>query len=94
VLLALGDVLSITRIMDLMGTIPSEDHQAAYFSVFGMVQGLGTFLAYGLGTGIYAALGPAVLFGLMVPVAALAAVMFRGAARASAPASSRRAASA
>ncbi len=86
VLLALGDVFSISQIMALMGVIPRDGQQAAYFAIFGMAQGIATFLAYALGGAAYQWLHPAVLFGLCVPAAILSAIFYRGArVRAGAP---------
>ncbi len=77
ILLSVGEVFSISQIMALMGTLPREGQQSGYFSLFGMVQGLGTFLAYGLGGAAYQALGPAALFTLCLPAAAASAVLYR-----------------
>lgn len=79
VLLALGEVFSIGQIMNLMGVLPREGRQGTYFAVFGMVQGLGTFLAYALGASAYQDLGPALLFALCLPAAIFSAILFRGA---------------
>lgn len=76
-LLSVGEVFSISQIMTLMGTLPREGQQGGYFALFGMVQGLGTFLAYGLGGAAYQALGPAALFTLCLPAAAASAVLYR-----------------
>ncbi len=77
ILLSVGEVFSISQIMALMGVLPREGQQGSYFSLFGMVQGLGTFLAYALGSTAYQGLGPGTLFALCLPAAALAAVLYR-----------------
>lgn len=79
ILLALGDVFSISQIMALMGVIPRDGQQAAYFAIFGMAQGMATFLAYALGGTAYQLLHPAVLFSLCVPAAVLSAIFYRAA---------------
>ncbi len=77
VLLSVGEVFSLGSIMNLMGTLPRDGQQGSYFAIFGMGQGLATFLAYSLGGIAYQTLHPAVLFSLTLPVAAMSAVFYR-----------------
>lgn len=79
ILLSVGEVFSISQIMNLMGILPKEGQQGSYFAIFGMAQGLATFLAYSLGGVIYQWLHPAVLFSLCLPAAAISAVLYRSA---------------
>lgn len=80
-LLSLGEVFSLGQIMNLMGTMPREGRQGAYFSLFGMAQGCGAFLAYGLGGAAYQDLHPALFFALCLPAGALSGLLCRWAAR-------------
>ena len=77
ILLSVGEVFSISQIMGLMGVLPQEGQQGSYFALFGMVQGLGTFVAYAVGSTAYQGLGPGVLFTLCLPAAAASAVLYR-----------------
>jgi hypothetical protein len=79
ILLSVGEVFSISQIMNLMGILPKEGQQGSYFAIFGMAQGLATFLAYSLGGVIYQWLHPAVLFSLSLPAAIISAVLYRSA---------------
>lgn len=79
ILLSVGEVFSISQIMNLMGILPKEGQQGSYFAIFGMAQGLATFLAYSLGGVIYQWLHPAVLFSLCLPAAIISAVLYRNA---------------
>jgi hypothetical protein len=81
VLLSLGEVFSLGQIMNLLGKLPREGRQASYFALFGMAQGCGAFLAYGLSGAAYQGLHPLVLFLLCVPVAGLSGLFYRWAAR-------------
>lgn len=81
VLLSVGEVFSISQIMGLMGILPRDGQQGSYFALFGMAQGLATFFAYFLGTMAYQALGPATLFSLCLPAAAVSAYLYRNARR-------------
>ncbi len=76
VLLSVGEVFSLGPIMTLMGALPRDGQQGSYFALFGMAQGLATFLAYSLGGIVYQTLHPAVLFTLTLPVAALSAFFY------------------
>ncbi len=77
ILLSVGEVFSISQIMGLMGVLPQEGQQGSYFALFGMVQGLGTFVAYAVGSTAYQGLGPGVLFTLCLLAAAASAVLYR-----------------
>lgn len=77
VLLGLGDVFAYGQIFALMGVLPRPGRQGTYFSVFVMVQGFASFLAYALGGFVYQLFKPTVLFGLCLPAAILAAIFFR-----------------
>ncbi len=81
VLLSVGEVFSIGPIMTLMGALPREGQHGSYFALFGMAQGLATFLAYSLGGIVYQTLHPAVLFALTLPLAALSGLLYRHAQR-------------
>lgn len=76
ILLSVGEVFSLGPIMTLMGALPRDGQQGSYFALFGMAQGLATFLAYSLGGIVYQTLHPAVLFTLTLPVAALSALFY------------------
>lgn len=79
ILLGIGDVFAFGQIFALMGVMPSPGQQGQYFSLFTMVQGIGTFIAYAASGAVYQALHPVWLFGLTIPVALLATLSFRNA---------------
>lgn len=84
VLLSLGEVLSLGQIMGLMSGLARPGQEGGYFSLFGMAQGLGAFLAYGFGGLAYQALHPVGLFGLCVPAALVSGLLYLAAHRAQA----------
>jgi len=87
VLLGVGDVFAYGQIFSLMGVLPRPGRQGRYFSVLAMVQGLATFIAYGLGATLYQSLHAGWTFGLTLPIAVVAAFAYRQAqARVPAPA--------
>lgn len=77
ILLNVGEVFRISQITALMGVLPREGQQGDYCALLGMVQGLGPFLAYALGSTAYQGLGPGGLFALGLPGAAASAVLYR-----------------
>lgn len=77
VFLSVGEVFSISQIMAMMGVLPQAGRQGSYFALFGMAQGLATFLAYGLGGSAYQLLHAGWLFSLCLPVAILSALCYR-----------------
>jgi MFS family permease len=76
-LLGVGDVFAYGQIFSLMGVLPRPGRQGRYFSVLAMVQGLATFVAYGLGAVLYQTLHAGWTFGLTLPVAVLATFAYR-----------------
>jgi MFS family permease len=68
VLLGVGDVFAYGQIFHLMGTLPKPGREGSYFGLLGMVQGLATFFAYGLGSEAYQFLHAGWTFGLTLPV--------------------------
>lgn len=83
VLLGIGDVFAYGQIFSMMGILPKAGRQGSYFSILGMVQGIATFLAYGLGSILYQTIHAAWMFGLCLPIALLAAYCYRNARLAS-----------
>lgn len=81
ILLSVGEVFSLSQIMAMMGVLPQSGRQGTYFALFGMAQGLATFVAYSLGSAAYQWLTPQGLFSLCIPLAILSAVSYRGAYR-------------
>ncbi|NMP24115.1 MFS transporter [Sulfobacillus harzensis] len=79
ILLGIGDVFAFGQIFALMGMLPRPGQQGQYFSMFTMVQGLATFIAYAASGAVYQVLHPVWLFGLTIPVAVLATLSFRNA---------------
>lgn len=77
VFLSVGEVFSLGPIMTLMGSLPREGQHGSYFALFGMAQGLATFLAYSLGGIVYQTLHPAVLFSLTLPLALISGLFYR-----------------
>lgn len=74
--LSLGEVFSLGQIMGLVSGLARKGQQGIYFSLFGMAQGLGAFLAYGAGGVTYQTLHAATLFELCVPAAAMSGLFY------------------
>ncbi|SMC05878.1 Na+/melibiose symporter [Sulfobacillus thermosulfidooxidans DSM 9293] len=81
ILLSVGDVFAFGQIFSLMGVLPKSGQHGLYFSLLGMVQGFGTFVAYALGGIGYEILHPFGMFMLTIPLTILAVFSYRNAFR-------------
>lgn len=77
VLYSIGEVLWSSKLNDLLGELPTPGNAALYFGTIGTAQNIAFFIGLTLGSIIYHALNSSALFGSMVIIAALAALIFR-----------------
>lgn len=81
-LYSIGEVVWSTKLNNLLGNLPTPENSGVYFSVIGLASSLAYFLGTSVGTAVYQAFSPVVLYGGMVLVAVLAGYVFSRAVRA------------